>query len=548
MGAGTWCIVIVVQRGRRFARTLGPSVGAMSAIAATALLFGASIGEAGASPNRTSPGVAKVARAITGIERTQRYREADWGYTVLNQSSGKVLLSQNQSKMFDPGSTMKVYSVSSALRVLGPSYKFRTPVYRQGPVTGGTLNGNLVLVASGDLTFGLRRQPNGTLYYENLPKVDQSYADQLPGAVEPPGNPMSALNQLAARVRASGITHVNGNVVIDDRLFEPYVFPDGLTSPMWVNENLVDLLLKPTSVGAHATLSRRPITASYTVTNRVITVGASKPTSINVTEPTPGKLLVTGQIAAHSAPTLRIWEVDHPSAFARTAFIEALQRAGVSVTAPATGANPTALLPRKGSYKRSDLLGEHVSVPLAQYAKLILKVSYNRGADLMVCLAAAKVGSTNCLRGLGVEVKTATDLGVARNSFFPEDGAGSDDQGRTTPLALATFLRNVVKTSYGKYLVQSLPILGRDGTLANVLNKSPAAGHAQVKTGNRVITTPAGQSLVLGNSLAGYAQTKHHRGVVFMIAVGNVPIKTGEAFLKVVNDQARMVLAIQQDL
>ncbi len=78
--------------------------------------------------------------------------------------------------------------------------------------------------------------------------------------------------------------------------------------------------------------------------------------------------------------------------------------------------------------------------------------------------------------------------------------------------------------------------------------KSPAAGHAQVKTGNRVVGNPAGQILVLGNSLAGYAQTKGGRRVVFMIAVGNVPINTPTAFLKVVNDQARMVVAIQQSL
>jgi D-alanyl-D-alanine carboxypeptidase/D-alanyl-D-alanine-endopeptidase (penicillin-binding protein 4) len=87
-----------------------------------------------------------------------------------------------------------------------------------------------------------------------------------------------------------------------------------------------------------------------------------------------------------------VWEVDHPPEFARTAFIEALQRAGVTVTAPATGRNPVALLPPKGSYRAADRVGQHVSATLAQFAKLIRKVSYNRGADLMVCLAAVQDG------------------------------------------------------------------------------------------------------------------------------------------------------------
>ena len=60
---------------------------------------------------------------------------------------------------------------------------------------------------------------------------------------------------------------MNGNVVIDDRLFDAYAgFPDGLISPIWVNENLIDLLVTPGAVGQQATIDWRPMTASYTVT------------------------------------------------------------------------------------------------------------------------------------------------------------------------------------------------------------------------------------------------------------------------------------------
>lgn len=69
-------------------------------------------------------------------------------------------------------------------------------------------------------------------------------------------------------------------------------------------------------------------------------------------------------------------------------------------------------------------------------------------------------------------------------------------------------------------------------------------GHAQVKTGNRVVGTPFDQIIVLGNSLAGYIQTKSGRQVTFMIAIGNVPISTPEEVLTITADQARMVEAI----
>jgi D-alanyl-D-alanine carboxypeptidase/D-alanyl-D-alanine-endopeptidase (penicillin-binding protein 4) len=467
---------------------------------------------------------------------------------VLDQKTGEVLASQNPVRMFDPGSTMKTFAVSAALERYGNDYVFRTPVYRVGTQSGDTLNGNLVLVGSGDLSFGLRKQPDGSLYYENLPELDHSYATVgLPGAVEPPGDPLSALDELATAVKAAGITRVNGDVVIDDRLFSPHRYPDGLISPIWVNENLIDIDVTPgATAGQPTTINWRPRTASYTVETKASTVDATATTALDITEPTPGHLVVTGKIAASKTPTLLVKEITDPAAFARTAFMEALRRAGVAVTATATGPNPAALLPAKDSYSPADKLGEHVSASLAAYVKLIMKVSYNRGADLMTCLAAVKTGSTDCEQGLVGEVSTAAALGVSKDQVFPFDGAGSDDKGRVTPTALATFYRQASQQPYARALADSLPILGKDGTLANVLTDSGAAGKVRMKTGNRVVGTAADQIIVLGNSLAGYIEAKSGRQLTFMIGVGNAPIATAAEFEQVTSDQAKMVDAIQQ--
>ncbi len=531
-------------------------MGPVRRLAATMAIGGLLVGGCTAQapvPNAPPTAIATPAGlsdALSAITNDPRYKQATWGYVVLDQASGATVLGQNAEMMFDPGSTMKTYSVSTALSAYGTDYAFHTPVYRQGIVANGALTGNVVLVGSGDLSFGLRQQPDGTLYYENTPALDHSYANiGIPGAVEPPGNPLAALDQLAQAVRTSGITHVEGNVVIDDRLFTTYHgFPDGLISPIWVNENLIDVMVTPSATGQPASINWRPMTASYTVESQVTTVANAQPGSLQVAEPTPGHLVVSGTIAPGAAPTLVVHEVADPASFARTAFIEALQRAGVTVTAAPTGANPANLLPPRGSYQPGDKVGEHVSATLAQYANLILKVSYNRGADLMTCLAAVKAGSTDCEQGLVAETKTITGLGVPVTSVYPMDGAGSDDQGRTTPLALAQFLKAAAGTPYGKALAEGLPVLGQSGTLANVLSDSPVAGHAQIKTGNRAVGTVAGNIILLGNSLAGYVQAKSGRQITLMIAVGNVPIATPEDVQTITTDQARMVEAIQQGL
>ena len=502
----------------------------------------------GSTTGTTPAGPADLTAALVAIENQPKYNSSDWGYIAIDQKTGEVLAAQNPDKMFDPGSTMKSFSVSAALKAYGNDYKFTTPVYRAGSVSGDTLTGNLVLVGSGDLSFGLREQPNGTLYYENFPALDHSYANiGAPGAVEPPGDPLGVLDQYAQKVKAAGITKVNGDVVIDDRLFTPIKWPDGLVSPIWINENLIDIEVSPGSAaGQPSTIDWRPKTASYTVETQATTVDAKESPELEAKETTPGHIVVKGKIPAGSKPVLTVQEITDPSAFARTAFIEALQRAGVTVTATPTGPNPASLLPAKDSYQAGDKLAEHTSATIAAYVQLIMKVSYNRGADLMACLAAVKSGSTDCEQGLVAEVDNFTSLGVSKDAAYPFDGAGSNDQSRSSPRALATFYKNATATPYAQALFDSLPIVGKDGTMANVLPDSPLAGKAQIKTGNRGVGTPAGQSILLGNSLAGYVLAKSGRQFTVMIAMGNMPFNSFAEFETVTSDQAKMLAAMQQ--
>jgi D-alanyl-D-alanine carboxypeptidase/D-alanyl-D-alanine-endopeptidase (penicillin-binding protein 4) len=129
---------------------------------------------------------------------------------------------------------------------------------------------------------------------------------------------------------------------------------------------------------------------------------------------------------------------------------------------------------------------------------------------------------------------------------FPFDGAGSDDHNRSSPRALATFYKEATGTPYAQALFDSLPILGKDGSLANVLPDAPAAGEAQLKTGNRAVSTPAEQTILLGNSLAGYVEGKSGRQFTVMIAMGNMPFTTLAEFTAVTDDQAKMVELMQQ--
>src|SRR5579864_434159 len=243
------------------------------ALVITGLLATAGCGNGAGSLGASAP--KSVTDTISQVTSKPAYAHSRWGIIVEDQSSGEKLLESNSAGMFVPGSIMKVYSTTAALKAYGPDYRFRTPVYATSVPHGGILAGHLILVASGDFSFGLRDQPNGTLAYNSFPEIDHNYADSgLSGpALLKGSDPLAVFNRLARQVRAAGISTVIGDVAIDDRLFNTYtLFNDGDIAPIWINENVIDITAAPSSPGQAAVVDWRPKVGGMRVVSDVTTV------------------------------------------------------------------------------------------------------------------------------------------------------------------------------------------------------------------------------------------------------------------------------------
>jgi D-alanyl-D-alanine carboxypeptidase/D-alanyl-D-alanine-endopeptidase (penicillin-binding protein 4) len=523
--------------GKRRLAAVGAALATL-AVGATALGQGRAGGTASTLP-------AAIERIMSGAA----YAHSSWGLMAADVATGQVVAEHMAAKMFVTGSILKVYAVASALATYGPDYRFETPVYRQGGLAEGVLAGNLVLVASGDLSFGLRERADGTLAFNSAPEVDHTYANTgLPGpALVPGGHPLAGVDDLAKQVRAAGIREVQGDVVIDDRLFQAYDgWPDGLIAPIWVNENVVDITTSPSTAGLAARVDWRPRTAAYRVESEVATV-AGEGTSLDVDAPRPGVVRVRGQISVSSPPVLSIWRIEDPSAFARTAFIEALERAGVRVLAAPTGRNPAGLLPAARRYEASLRVATRVSPALAEYARVILKTSHNPGADLMVCLVAVRAGSRDCLDGLRREGEIVAGLGVSRASTMLFDGAGSDERDRTSAADMVRFLGSVVRQPWAPAFRGGLAVLGVDGDVATMLPGTAAAGKVRAKTGSRAAVGPGGlPGIATAVTMVGYVDTAAGRQLAFAILLRDLPFSGLDDFMAARNDLAAIAAALQQ--
>jgi len=116
-------------------------------------------------PGRTAfaqaaPGATLPAEVRSALERAELPREAlaVWVQEVgAGAPTARPRLSWQADTPINPASLTKLLTTYAALDLLGPAWTWTTPVWLQGPVTDGVLEGNLVIKGSGDPKLVLER-------------------------------------------------------------------------------------------------------------------------------------------------------------------------------------------------------------------------------------------------------------------------------------------------------------------------------------------------------------------------------------------------------
>ena len=143
--------------------------------------------------------------AMTPQEAVNRFvshsslRYASVGVQVIDLDSARSIASYRPEQANITASTMKTVVSSAALGLLGPHFRFETPVYLDGVVQDGCFKGNVVIRGMGDPTLGSVFLPCQA----------------------------SIVSEIVAALRARGITAVQGAVIGDDSYYSyPYYDED----------------------------------------------------------------------------------------------------------------------------------------------------------------------------------------------------------------------------------------------------------------------------------------------------------------------------------
>ncbi len=478
------------------------------------------------------------------IMNSPPYQNATWAISVQDTASGDVLVDYKTATFLEPASVTKTYSTGAGWLKFGPDSRITTPVVHTGTVANGRLTGDLILVAKGDITMGGQTGADGKVVFTNL---DHNDANDIPGATIADNNPLAGLDQLAAQVRASGITSVGGRIEIDDRLFTTEELGhDGPVSPIVINNNLIDIVTTPGQPDQPATFTVRPVVAPWQVDNQVRTVAAGGTTKIKVASTAPGIITVTGTIAADSPPTLNVYHLPDPATFARTAFIEALTRAGVNVTAPPTQVNSTAGLGTDGEIAALPRVAALDGLTYDQNATYILKVSYNRGAQTQVCLLAVAAGSKDCSDGFAQMATLLKDAGVDPLNASLIDGSGLPGNFITAGSQSQLQRAFAARPDAARWRA-ALPTMGVDGSIATVEVNSPAKGKVSAKTGTLGDADLLNDRLRLETkALGGYLTAKSGRELVVTIIMNQAMFNDIQGVFAANNDLGAIATQIYE--
>ena len=357
-------------------------------------------------------------KRIQQVMDRPEFAHAIWGMEFYDLQSKKTVYAINRDRLFVPGSTTKLLTTGTAFATLGPSHQFRTRIYRTGPVRDGIVQGDLVLLASGDPDLTRWEHPNGEYAFADL---DHSY-----GGPPLPVDPLAPLRALASQIVSRGIRGATGQVLVDASLFREGTRDLGtrlVISALNVNDNVVDIVVTPGArAGDPVDVKVSPRTAYLTVQANLTTVDSGTPAQVRTVEDSTDKdhrvLVGVGRVPVGPAMNVR-WAVPAPSRFGEIVLAEVLNDAGIRVI-PRLGSRTVDFGALASVYADSMIVAEHVSLPFAAAARVILKTSQNLHASSMPFLLGAQPAAPVAYGYLKDLIQTSSEAGLPYAISYPD--------------------------------------------------------------------------------------------------------------------------------
>ena len=419
-----------------------------------------------------------------------------WAVDVRSLDTGERLYELNSGKLMMPASNMKVVTLATAAEILGWDYRFTTTLETSAPIENGVLLGDLVIRGTGDPTLNTRQE-----------------------------RATAVLAEWIGILRAAGIQEIRGRIIGDDQAFDDEGLGDGWSwdylqfgyaapvGALQFNEDVAPLTVTPgPRPGDPAVVTLAP-GSGLDVVNRAVTGAEETAETIDFRRRLfRTSLEITGSIPAGSSPVTRNVTVVNPTIYFAQSVKDALVAAGIRVSGEAADLDDLTI--ENGDQKR--VLGSTSSPPLREIATVLMKVSQNLYAETIVKALGASSGEIGTTAaGRRLMRKTLTAWGIPEDAYVISDGSGLSRYNYVSAGMVTAILERMYRDPrHREEFTATLPVAGKDGTIASRMRRTLAEGNATAKTG----------SIANVRSLSGYVRTRDGETLVFSIIANDFVI------------------------
>ena len=360
----------------------------------------------------------------------------------------------------NPASTMKLVTTYAALELLGPTHQWKTEFFTDGTLRGGVLEGNLYLKGGGD------------------PKLN-----------------MEKLWLLMRDLKANGVQHVKGDLVLDRSFFNQPETPDFdddggdankpfLVKPdaLLVNLKAVRFITRADDAGVR--IAVEPPIATIRIDNKVKALPATQTcpgwpdVRYNPTREFDGTtVVVSGQLPIGCSSQIYLALLDHPG-YAAGAVRAIWQELGGSIS----GQDRLAEVPNGAK-----LLARAFSPDLTEVIRDINKYSNNTMARQLYLSIGARHRTTEDADDAAAADRVIRALfkrkGINTDHLVIDNGSGLSRIERVSAESLGQMLKAAWRSPFAAEFIASMPIVAQDGTMRRRLKNTAAAGQGHIKTG-----------------------------------------------------------------
>jgi D-alanyl-D-alanine carboxypeptidase/D-alanyl-D-alanine-endopeptidase (penicillin-binding protein 4) len=418
----------------------------------------------------------KLEKAFENLLNDEQAKYALTSLCVLDAQTGKVIFAKNENIGLATASTLKTITSATAFSVLGKDFKYQTTLAYSGKIVDGTLNGDLIIVGSGDPTLGSWR-----------------YEQTKENAI---------LSSWVNAIKAAGIKKINGAVIGDDSLWGTQTMPEGWiwqdmgnyygagnSSLAW-RENQFDIHLKPgSSAGTEVRmLETVPAMPYIKVVNELKTGSSGSGDNAYAYLPPFGNITYLrgtwGLGISKSGISLALPDPAFDAAYR-------LQDTLLRLSIPSNTATTARRLNLEG--KRLPEITQNLittsSPDLGEIVYWFNKKSINLYGEQLLRTIAWKLGKTPTTRnGASSVINFWSEKGIDRNALNILDGSGLSPGTRVTTLAMANVLFQAQREDWFASYYNSFPenngMKLKSGSINDV---SAYAGYYTAANGNKYI-------------------------------------------------------------